>query len=101
MEILEEAKKEVEEMKKEFEEKSFALDLLKQFKEVNKRQFWIIIILIIFLGVSNFWWAYTFTQYDFVSYEQSTEGGGNANFIGNDGEIYNGSSENKDQNQKE
>lgn len=38
------------------------------------------------------------SQYDFESYELTTDNGGNANFIGNDGDIYNGESNSKEEN---
>lgn len=43
--------------------------------------------------ISNALWLYTWSKYDFESYEISTEGGGNANYIGEDGVIINGESE--------
>lgn len=44
------------------------------------------------LNAQNEQWIQAWKEYDFESYEVSTEGGGNANFIGNDGDIYNGES---------
>lgn len=52
--------------------------------------FTIIIILIIALVGSNMAWLAVWNSYDFEGYELSTDGGGNANYIGNDGTIYNG-----------
>lgn len=87
--------------KKAVEERSFALDLLSEFKKSNKRMFIIIMVLIGALVSSmvygqyrvsktNEYWADVFTSYDFVSYEIKSEDGGNANFIGKDGDITNG-----------
>lgn len=44
----------------------------------------------ILLYENNAKWIRFLSNYDFESYELSTSGGGNANFIGNDGDIYNG-----------
>ena len=77
------------------EERSFAMDLLSEFKKTNKRMFIIILVLIGVLVASNFYWLYTFTQYDFVSYETTTDGGGNANILHGDGDINNGESNSK------
>lgn len=83
----------VTEIEEKINDRSLAMDLLTELKFANKRLWAIIIILIGVLVATNFYWLYTFTQYDFVTYEQSTEGGGNANFIGNDGDIINGEAE--------
>ena len=59
----------------------------------------VIIILIASLVVSVFLlyknnekWVKHLSEYDFESYGVTTSVGGNANFIGNDGNIYNGKS---------
>lgn len=83
----------VTEIEEKINDRSLAMDLLTELKIANKRLWAIIIILIGVLVATNFYWLYTFTQFDFVTYEQSTEGGGNANFIGNDGDIINGEAE--------
>lgn len=84
-----------EEIKKE--EKSLAMELLEELKRQNKR-------LIVALFVVIALWASTIggfiwylNQYDFSSYEVNSQDGGNANFIGNDGDInnYGESSSNK------
>ena len=54
------------------------------------KQFWIIIILIISLVVSNGLWIWYINQYDFTSEEVLMDGEGVNNYIGNDGEINNG-----------
>ena len=56
----------------------------------------VIIILIIMLVLSNLYWVYQWSQYDYVDeyeVEVDSEGEGNANYIGEDGDIYNGTSE--------
>lgn len=53
----------------------------------------IIIILIALLALTNGMWLYAWNQYDYISEEvtvDSGDGGGNANYIGEDGDIYNG-----------
>ena len=57
---------------------------------------WLVIALVatvILLFASNGLWLWYISGYDTESYELSTEGGGNASFIGNDGDIYNGESQ--------
>ena len=66
----------------------------------------IIITLIILLVVTNAMWLIAWNQYDYVdeetySVDVDANDGGNANYIGNDGDIYNGadnSNEEKDKN---
>ena len=54
----------------------------------------IIIILIVLLAITNGMWLYAWNQYDYVSEDITVDGEeGNANYIGNDGNIYNGEQE--------
>ena len=54
----------------------------------------IIIILIALLAITNGMWLYAWNQYDYVSEDITVDGEeGNANYIGNDGNIYNGEQE--------
>lgn len=87
MELAEGVAKEA--AKKIQSERSFAMDLLTEFKETNKRMFIIILVLISVLVASNFYWLYTFTQFDFEYYEQDGNGYNNIN-TGEMGDIYNG-----------
>lgn len=63
-----------------------------------------IIVLIVLLVVTNAMWLVAWNQYDYVDTEEysvdvDADDGGNANYIGNDGDIYNGeSNSNKTQN---
>jgi biotin transporter BioY len=58
------------------------------------KRLWIaLIIAITLIFASNVVWLMYINQYDFESYDLSTEDGGNANYIGQDGDIYNGTSE--------
>lgn len=54
----------------------------------------IVIVCICLLFASNAAWLYTWCQYDYSSeeivVEQDAQDGGNANYIGNDGDIVNG-----------
>lgn len=62
--------------------------------ERHIKRLWIaLIIAILIICASNIAWLIYISQYDFESYDLSTEGGGNANYIGQDGDIYNGASE--------
>lgn len=58
----------------------------------HKRSFIIILVLIFALLGSNAAWLYYESQWETVSVEQENDGGNN-NFIGNDGDIYNGKTE--------
>ena len=51
----------------------------------------IIILLILLLVASNIAWLIAWNQYDYYSEEITVDSddGGNANYIGNDGNIYN------------
>lgn len=59
-----------------------------------KRQWIALIIALCMLFASNAAWLYAWMQYDYSSeeiiVEQDTQDGGNANYIGNDGDIVNG-----------
>lgn len=60
-----------------------------------KRLIIVIIISIALIFVSNAIWLYVWSQYDYTSSESvdlSTDGGGDANYIGNNGDIVNGES---------
>ena len=91
-------REEIEDMKKEVEEiqeHSFAMELLKDQKKQNKRQF---IIILVILGMFACLLGYTIyllndigTETTEVTQENSD---GNNNFIGNDGDITNGEAKN-------
>ena len=64
----------------------------------------IIVILIVLLALTNGAWLYAWNQYDYSSTETvdiKADGDSNANYIGNDGSITNGGTNNskKDKNQ--
>lgn len=59
----------------------------------DKRHFIVILILIICLVLSNAAWIYYESQWETISVTQENEDGYN-NYIGNDGDIYNGEADN-------
>lgn len=61
--------------------------------ERKYKRLWIVLIItIILLAATNVAWLVYISQYDFESYEVAADNdGGVANYIGNDGDIYNGS----------
>lgn len=77
---------------------SFAMELLKGYSMQAKRRFVAcMVILSMWLAtIAGFIWY--LNQYDFESYETTVEqdasDGGDANYIGNDGDIINGIPEN-------
>ena len=91
-------KEEIEDMKKEvkdIQEHSFAMELLKDQKKQNKRQF---IIILVILGMFTCLLGYTIWLLTDIGVEttevsQDTSNGNN-NFIGNDGDITNGKTDN-------
>ena len=66
-----------------------------------KRGWIALIVAVCLLFASNAAWLYAWTLYDYVSYEAITDDGGDANIIGNDGDIYNGYSEIEETNEEE
>ena len=58
--------------------------------QIIARQFWIIIILIVGLIVSNGIWIWYINQFDFNSETTTLDGNGVNNYIGNNGDITNG-----------
>lgn len=70
--------------------------------EGHIKRLWIaLIIAVIAIAATNIAWLVYISQYDFESYELVTDGGGNANFIGNDGDIYNGKSNGQEEDAEE
>jgi hypothetical protein len=61
--------------------------------ERHIKRLWItVLVTILLLAACNIAWLIYINQFDVESYQVSTEGGGNANYIGNDGDITNGES---------
>lgn len=61
-----------------------------RMKRQVKRGWIALIVAVCLLFASNAAWLYAWTLYDYTSYEAITDDGGDANIIGNDGDIYNG-----------
>ena len=56
------------------------------------KRLWIaVIVAVCLLFASSAIFAYAWLQYDYESYEITSNGDSNANYIGQDGNIYNGS----------
>lgn len=87
------------EEKKEKEEKSgfLATDLLSMLKKQLRALWVIIILLLVALVGTNMAWLGVFQSYDYVTVDSN--GDAPANYIGNDGDIYNGTSESKEKEQ--
>ena len=70
--------------------------VLADFKEMHKstvKRLWIaLIVAVALMFACNGAWLYAWVQYDYVSEEVivDSQDGGNANYIGNDGDIVNG-----------
>lgn len=98
-EIAEKGKKKVEE--------SLKIPFVAHESEVSrleriiKRQWLTIIVAIIMIFISNAMWLYVWEQYDYESYEITADGDSNANYIGKDGNIYNGGFDKNTQTQEE
>ena len=56
-----------------------------------KRGWIALIVAVCLLFASNAAWLYAWMQYDYESYKITADGDSNANYIGQDGNIYNGS----------
>lgn len=69
---------------------TLATEILGELKRQNGRFFKIIIALILAIVVISCIYMYEHSKWDYASYEVNSNDGGNANFIGNDGEIENG-----------
>lgn len=88
----------------EQEYKSLAMELLEELKRQNKRLVAALFTVLVMwlLTIGGFVWY--LNQYDFVSYQYdiNSSDGGNANYIGNDGDINNyGASESEQTEKKE
>lgn len=60
-------------------------------QERQIKRLWIAIILsVALIFASNALWLWAWMQYDYESYEITADGDSNANYIGQDGNIYNG-----------
>lgn len=87
-------------MEEKKEEKSgfLATDLLSMLKKQLRALWFIIFLLLAALVGTNMAWLYVFQSYDYVTVDSS--GDAPANYIGNDGDIYNGTRESKEERQE-
>ena len=59
--------------------------------ERNIKRLWLaIIVSVALLFASNAFWLFAWMQYDYDGFEVTADGDSNANYIGQDGNIYNG-----------
>lgn len=65
-------------------------DMARSERHIKRVWIALIVVTVSFL-ISNLAWIWFINQYDFESYEVTAEGDGHANYIGQDGDIYNGS----------
>lgn len=63
---------------------------MNKLERIIKRQWIALILAVIMILASNAMWLYAWSQYDYESYEITADGDSNANYIGKDGNIYNG-----------
>jgi len=83
----------IEKVEEKIDNISLATEVLCHTKDTIKKLWILIIALIMALLITNTYWIHKFTQYDFVSYEQTSDDGTN-NFVGRDGDINNGKTNN-------
>lgn len=65
-------------------------DMARSERHIKRLWIALIVVTVSFL-ISNLAWIWWINQYVFESYEVTAEGDGHANYIGQDGDIYNGS----------
>ena len=96
-------KEEVIELEKEVEEiqeESFAMELLKDYKRQSKRQYIVILVILIMWFATIGYLVYILNDIGTTTEETITQevtqenSNGNNNFIGNDGDITNGKANN-------
>ena len=86
---------------KEKEPMGIAMELLGERKMIIRFQWIVIIILIILLAAQSFYHDYKWSEFDTIVVDSGD--GGNAGYVGNDGDVYNygeGSSPQKEEGQK-
>lgn len=83
------------------EETKLASEILKELKTNCKRNFILFIITLVLLFATNAIWLYAWclpveetTSTVTTTVEQDTDGPGANNYIGEDGDVYNGTAEN-------
>lgn len=69
------------------EDKGIAMELLGELKNTIRKQWILIVVLIVLLAGTNIYHIYQWSQFDTVVVDSGE--GGNAGYIGNDGDINN------------
>lgn len=88
----------VDDIAEKEDNKSLAMELLQELKRQNKRLVVALFTVLVMWLITIVGFMWYLNQYDFVSYDVISGEGGNANYIGNDGDIYNGTSDSEDTN---
>ena len=74
--------------------------MMARLERTIKRLWIVLIIVVALMFASNAAWLYAWMQYDYVDMDRSIDinaDNGTANYIGNDGDITNGTNPSKDQ----
>lgn len=79
--------KELKENISEQEEKGIAMDLLGELKNTIRKQWILIVVLIILLAGTSIYHIYQWSKFETVVVDSGD--GGNAGYVGNDGDINN------------
>lgn len=95
-----EEKEEVENEIPEQEEKRIAMEIFGELKTQNKRLITVLFVVLSLWAATIGGFIWYLNQYDFSSYSVESNDGGNANYIGNDGDIVNGEGEGYKENQE-
>ena len=69
-------------------------DMARMERTVKRLWILLLVLVVLFVG-SNGWWVWRESQFEDITITQENEDGYN-NFIGNDGDIYNGEANNQD-----
>jgi hypothetical protein len=84
----------------ENKEDNLAMELLKELKVQNKRLVVALFTVIILWACTIGGFVWYLNQYDYSSYQLESNDGGNANFIGDDGDITNGERKSETENKE-
>ena len=68
-------------------------DMARQERTIKRLWILLLVLVVLFVG-SNGWWIWRESQFEDITITQKNEDGYN-NFIGNDGDIYNGEANNQ------
>lgn len=84
----------------EQENKSLAMELLDELKTQNKRLIRVLWLVLLLWAATIGSFILYINQYEYATYNIDSQDGGNASFIGNDGDIYNGEYPGKNENKE-